>query len=259
VKTSDSHYDKNYYKGIYWHGATVGWLMEEGFKVGLNQYGETLSKQSFIWLHANQQYARLQAVKSLDAVKRRIANDPLKPFADRPGDVAGPYVYRVKFDPTATILNLWDKSLTPALCDRVLRAIDKTSRQVNWLKWTCNRPFRGLAHAAGYLGVRRARDTLLAEDHGWFLWLNKELGLVRLEGRDNERYRRLALFCENAEIDIIKHPKASFHANGARRRNDADRFAEWAIMRLQRKIMDPKTGTPKIRRTYKIIGVYGVV
>lgn len=86
----------------------------------------------------------------------------------------------------------------------------------------------------------------------------KNLGFQRLDGQDNEQWRRLVIFCKTAGIDVIKHPKANYHLNGSQQHNDFDQVAEWAIMNLHRGVKDANTGKIKAKRTYEIIGAYAV-
>jgi len=241
----DPDYDCDYYSGVYWHGTTVGWIAETGFRLGRIQFGETCSRQKFIWLHANQHSARNQSETSISAHQRRLAAGMPDPFL-RKACGAAKYVYRVKIMPFAIQLDLWQEFLDPVMTERVLKAITKTSLEVERVPLLSR-----------LCGISR-RKNLLKEPHGWFKWMHETLGFHRLDGQDNERLRRLVLFCKNAGIDVIKHPKAGYHENGSQQHNDPDNAAEWAIMNFHRRVTDVKTGKTKIKRTYEIVGFYSV-
>ena len=252
----DPDYQEDYYPEIYWHGTSVGWLAEGGFKLGLVQFGETASPQTFIWLHANQRRARKHAQTSIELHESRIKAGMDDPFLEAPHRAAK-YVYRVKITPFATTLDMWEPHLSAEKLEIVIQAVSKTASQLTPFRWRVTSLNRGIGWLWGTFVGTRPRDKLLSEPSGWFKWLCSELDFNHLEGRDNECWRRLALFCKNANIDIIKHPKARFHENGNRMRHDADNVAEWAIMNLQRELNGHMVGAGS-QRTYKIVGAYAI-
>lgn len=255
-KILDPDYENSYYPNVYWHGTTVGWIGKYGFQVGLNQFGETSSKQDFIWLHSSQSHARNQAEISIHGYQVRVNTVSADPFWGAP-DRAARYVYRLEIRPFATTQNMWEAQLSPEKLKEVLKAISKTSLQVDFFYWLLARLVAFFGWLWGMAGTR-PRDKILATPNGWFRWLCMELGLSRMEGRDNERWRRLVLFCKNANIDVIKNPKANYHLNGDPQHDDYDHVAEWAIINLEREIFDPKTGKTQLIRTYAITGGYAI-
>ena len=237
-----------------WHGTTVGWLnrpdprkkgqRSHGFKTGLNKFGETDSAQEFIWLTEDIQVAINMSATAQSTVERRIRYGQKDPFAGAPMK-CGRYVYEVEPIAAAVVLDL----AVPTLEMPMLELVTEGVRNAIWALSGLHSVVRTLD---GTLLQRRNR--YINGRLGWFRWLEVELGIGHESCcGDNERWRRLAVFCRCSGIDFLINPTAQTHLNGALLGTKNEGYRDWAMMRLktQRRV----AGVTTTYRTYKFRSV----
>lgn len=237
-----------------WHGTTVGWLNRPdpkkkgrrsyGFKTGLNRFGETESAQDFIWLTEDITVAIRMSGIAKSAVERSIRFGKKDPFAGAPMK-CGRYVYEVAPIAGAVVLDLAAPTLDERMLELVTEGLPKAAWALSWLQFLARR-------VDGTILQRRGR--YLETEHGWLRWLESELGINPESDRgDNERWRRLAVFCRCSGIDFLINPTAQTHLNGALMGAKNEGYRDWAMMRLktQRRV----GGVTATYRTYKFRSV----
>lgn len=236
-----------------WHGTTVGWLNQpdpkkkgrsHGFRTGLNRFGETDSAQDFIWLSEDIKVAIRMSDIAKSAVERSIRYGKKDPFAGAPMK-CGRYVYEVDPITGAVVLDLAAPALDERMLELVTEGVREATGALSWLQAVVRR-LDGT--------VFQRRDRYIERPHGWFRWLEIELGIGHeSDCADNERWRRLVDFCRCSGIDFLINPVAQTHMNGAIMGTKDEGYRNWAMMRLktERRV----DGVTTTYRTYKFRSV----